>query len=79
VEHLNHADLKTMESRVEKNYYKSLDAFTADFERIISNCKYFNDPKSIYVKCAIKLDQFYKNRLKAVEELQNPPEGSIVK
>jgi histone acetyltransferase len=61
-------DLRTMDSRVESNYYKSLDSFTADFSRMVENCRIFNDAKSVYVKCANKLDQFYKNRLKEVEE-----------
>lgn len=62
-------DLKTMDHRLEHGFYKSLDMFVKDFDRIISNCKMFNDSKSVYVKCAIKLDQIFKNRLKAAKEV----------
>ncbi|KAI3645599.1 hypothetical protein MP228_008527 [Amoeboaphelidium protococcarum] len=64
----NPMDLKTMEHRLEHNFYKTLDQFTHDVDLIVSNCKAFNDAKSVYVKCANKLDQVYKNRLKEVEE-----------
>jgi histone acetyltransferase len=62
-------DLKTMEHRLEHGFYKSLDAFVKDFDRIVGNCKTFNDAKSVYVKCATKLDQIFKTRLKAAREL----------
>jgi histone acetyltransferase len=58
-----------MDYRVESDYYKSINAFKADFARVVENCRSFNDPKSVYVKCANKLDSFFKGRLKAVEEL----------
>ena len=61
-------DLKTMDNRVESNYYKTLEMFSADFTRMVENCRTFNDPKSVYCKCANKLEQFYKGRLKEVDE-----------
>jgi histone acetyltransferase len=60
-----------MENRVEANFYNSLEEFIADFNRMIDNCKKFNDPKSVYVKCATKLDSFFKVRLKAADSLSN--------
>jgi histone acetyltransferase len=57
-----------MDQRVESNYYKTLESFISDFEKIIANCKKFNDPKTVYVRCAVKLDQFFKSRLKSVDE-----------
>lgn len=62
-------DLKTMEHRMEHNFYETLEAFAKDFNLIISNCKLFNDPKSVYVKCAVKLDQIFKQRYAAAKEL----------
>lgn len=37
---------------METHYYKSFDSFKADFERMMDNCRIFNDSKSVYVKCA---------------------------
>ena len=59
-----------MDYRVETDYYKSLDSFKTDFNRMVDNCRKFNDPKSVYVKCANRLESFFKTRLKAVEEYQ---------
>jgi histone acetyltransferase len=58
-----------MDGHVENNYYKSLDEFVNDFQKIIDNCRKFNDVKSVYVKCANKLESFFQTRLKAAENL----------
>lgn len=53
-------DFKTMEHRLDHNYYKSLNQFVHDVDLIVANCKLFNDNKSVYVKCANKLDAVFK-------------------
>ena len=61
-------DLKTMDNRVEAGFYSSVSQFGADFTLMVNNCRKFNDSKSVYVKCANKLDQFFNVRIKTLEE-----------
>lgn len=65
--HRSSLDLKTMDFRINSDSYQTLSMFVADFDQMIDNCRKFNLPKSTYVKCANKLDQFFKDRLETVE------------
>ena len=49
-------DLETMEERVKHGAYKSKAAFLSDLERMIANCRAYNDPKTQYYKCANDLE-----------------------
>ena len=53
-----------MEERLEKlGYYRTLDMFVADMLRITENCRLYNNEDTPYVKCASKLENFFKARL----------------
>jgi hypothetical protein len=39
-------DLQTMEDKLDNQEYRSLDEFTADFQRIVDNCTKYNGPSS---------------------------------
>ena len=45
-----------MEERVKHGAYKSKAAFLSDLERMIANCRAYNDPKTQYYKCANDLE-----------------------
>src|SRR5699024_9973860 len=56
-------DLGTMRQKVEQCQYRSFDAFQRDLELIISNCKTYNTPTTIWHKAAIKLELFINELL----------------
>jgi GNAT superfamily N-acetyltransferase len=64
-------DLSTMNRRVERSMYKSFQQFNRDFMLIITNCKAFNLPGSVYAKCAeslrLKYEQHASDLIAALE------------
>lgn len=58
------ADLSTMESKIEKGMYICLDDFVRDLQLVVDNCKVYNQESTQYHKCALLLEEFFKNRLK---------------
>ncbi|TFK73901.1 Bromodomain-containing protein [Pluteus cervinus] len=59
----NPMDFETMSHRVETNQYPTLDAFVSDAMLIFNNCRKYNDPGSIYVKNAAKLQTVLENMI----------------
>ncbi|VVC39680.1 Hypothetical protein CINCED_3A021242 [Cinara cedri] len=48
-------DLQTMESKIKKFEYDSLEAFETDFNLMISNCLAYNSKETIFYKAGIKM------------------------
>lgn len=58
-------DLSTMESKLEKNQYATLDDLLHDAHLIFNNCRLYNPPTSVYAKSANRLEKFVKDSLSA--------------
>ncbi|KAI9183826.1 histone acetyltransferase [Blastocladiella emersonii ATCC 22665] len=69
--HRVNVDLKTLESHIEADKYKSVDEFATDVRKIFANCRLYNDPATPYFKSANKLEIFFDNRLKILSERDN--------
>ena len=57
-------DLTTLDANVETDKYDTVDSFVDDVNLIWGNCRIYNQDGSNYVKCANKLEKFFKERLK---------------
>jgi histone acetyltransferase len=51
-------DLSTMEERLENGFYATPKLLINDLKLVFSNCRLYNDPSTIYVKCAAKLEKY---------------------
>ncbi|KAJ3411741.1 histone acetyltransferase [Chytridiales sp. JEL 0842] len=60
-------DISTLTSCVENDEYKTLDAFAADANKIFNNCRLYNEEGTNYVKCANKLEKWFKDRLRILK------------
>ncbi|CEO99972.1 hypothetical protein PBRA_007706 [Plasmodiophora brassicae] len=49
-------DLSTIAANLSTGLYKTKAAFIDDFMLMISNCKLYNPPESIYYRCAVSLE-----------------------
>lgn len=58
-------DLSTMETKLEKNQYLTLDDLIHDANLIFNNCRLYNPPTSVYAKQANRLEKFVKDSLSA--------------
>jgi histone acetyltransferase len=56
-------DLKTMEEKLEGEVYQNIDQFIIDLEKIVANCRSYNNESSQYTKCADKIETFFNTRL----------------
>uniref|UniRef100_A0A915I7H8 histone acetyltransferase n=1 Tax=Romanomermis culicivorax TaxID=13658 RepID=A0A915I7H8_ROMCU len=52
-------DLKTMQERLRQNYYCTPKLFKADIQRMLSNCKKFNDESTEYYKLALNMQGYF--------------------
>ena len=59
-------DLKTIGQRLENGFYRTKEIFCADFKKMFDNCKFYNDPKTEYYECSVKLEDYFKNKIKNV-------------
>ncbi|KAI9002331.1 putative histone acetyltransferase, partial [Gaertneriomyces semiglobifer] len=59
-------DLRTMGERLADDKYQTAEDFEADFSLIVKNCKIYNDDGTQYVRCANRLEKFFRERLKAL-------------
>uniref|UniRef100_T1JCV1 histone acetyltransferase n=1 Tax=Strigamia maritima TaxID=126957 RepID=T1JCV1_STRMM len=57
-------DLRTMTERLKNRYYCNRRLFIADIQRIVSNCRAYNDPETEYFKCANNLERFFQAKLR---------------
>ncbi|KAI9106240.1 hypothetical protein DFS34DRAFT_602761 [Phlyctochytrium arcticum] len=48
-------DLGTMEQKVDRRIYRSVDEFKRDFELVVNNAKTYNAPDTVYYKTAHKM------------------------
>ncbi|KAG5460598.1 MAG: nucleosome-remodeling factor subunit BPTF-like protein [Olpidium bornovanus] len=53
-----------MDAKVETDGYETLDQFSADVQLMFWNCRTYNDASTPYVKCANRLEKFFKEKLK---------------
>ncbi|KAF2031142.1 histone acetyltransferase GCN5 [Setomelanomma holmii] len=51
-------DLSTMEERLENGFYTTPKLLIDDLKLVFNNCRLYNDPSTIYVKCAAKLEKY---------------------
>lgn len=59
-------DLKTLSKKVETGeYYITFEMFLADVRRMFDNARRYNDPETIYYKCAIRLESHFISRVQA--------------
>lgn len=75
-------DIKTIEKRLQANYYTDKDTFAKDVLRMFSNAKIYNLPETIYVKAANELEEFitpYLNSLKDDQTRSNERAASAEK
>ena len=61
-------DLSTMEERLESDFYTAPKNLVDDLKLIFSNCRRYNDAKSIYVKCAAGLEKYMWRLIKEIPE-----------
>ncbi|KAL1838408.1 hypothetical protein VTJ49DRAFT_2692 [Mycothermus thermophilus] len=61
-------DLSTMEEKLEHDQYATPRDFVNDLKLIFSNCRRYNDPSTVYVKCANKLEKFMWSLIKEIPE-----------
>ncbi|KAL8387268.1 hypothetical protein RB595_010036 [Gaeumannomyces hyphopodioides] len=62
-------DLSTVEERLEQNeVYPTPKELVADIKLVINNCRQYNDPTTVYHKCANKLEKYMMSLVKEVPE-----------
>ncbi|KAF1834276.1 Bromodomain-containing protein [Decorospora gaudefroyi] len=61
-------DLSTMEERLENGFYTTHNRFIDDLKLIFSNCLLYNDPTTVYVKCAAKLEKYMWTLVRDIPE-----------
>ncbi|KAI9337064.1 hypothetical protein DFJ73DRAFT_849758 [Zopfochytrium polystomum] len=59
-------DISTLTSCIENDEYRTLDDFVKETNKIFNNCRIYNEEGTSYVKCANKLEKWFKDRLKAL-------------
>lgn len=52
-------DLKTISDRLRQNYYCNPKLFKADLNRMLTNCKKFNDEHTEYYKAAVTMQTYF--------------------
>ncbi|KAI8910384.1 Bromodomain-containing protein [Gorgonomyces haynaldii] len=60
-------DLKTLDENVEADKYQTSDQFYKDVNLIFTNCRTYNADGSAYVKCANRLEKWFKERYKILK------------
>ncbi|ORY51599.1 acyl-CoA N-acyltransferase [Rhizoclosmatium globosum] len=60
-------DISTLGALVENDEYQTVDHFVKDASKIFHNCKIYNEEGTNYVKCAIKLEKWFKERIKTLK------------
>ncbi|OJJ58982.1 hypothetical protein ASPSYDRAFT_178106 [Aspergillus sydowii CBS 593.65] len=61
-------DLSTMEERLENDSYAVPKDMVNDLKLVFSNCLKYNDPTTVYAKCAIKLEKYMWTLIKEIPE-----------
>jgi len=50
-------DLQMIARRLEADFYITSDIFIADLRRMLSNCKFYNKPDTVFYKCAEEIEE----------------------
>ena len=68
-------DLKTLEENLKANKYPSVDAFVADFNLIVENCRTFNGPDHSITKLANEMQKAFQKQCEKVPgpDVVEPP------
>ncbi|KAL1899644.1 histone acetyltransferase [Ceratocystis pirilliformis] len=61
-------DLSTVEERLEHDFYTAPKDLVGDLKLIFSNCRQYNDPTTVYTKCAVKLEKYMWSLIKEIPE-----------
>lgn len=61
-------DLSTIEEKLDNGVYSTSKDFIDDFKLMFSNCRQYNDSKSVYAKCAAKVEKYMRNLVREVPE-----------
>lgn len=69
-------DVKTIEKKVQSNYYTDKEMFIKDITRIFTNARIYNLPETIYVKAANELEEYIRPSLEALKDDQTRLERS---
>jgi histone acetyltransferase len=64
----NPTDVKTIEKKLANNEYKDRESFCDDVKRIFENCRLYNQPETVYYKCAGELEEYIKPHLESLKE-----------
>ncbi|PRT52502.1 Histone acetyltransferase GCN5 [Wickerhamiella sorbophila] len=64
-------DLSTMEQKLEKDQYDSMDSFVYDAKLIFDNCRKYNSETTTYYKNATKLDKFFQQKVREFPEFEH--------
>ncbi|KAI9206220.1 uncharacterized protein BJ171DRAFT_43394 [Polychytrium aggregatum] len=60
-------DLRTLSEQVEGDHYSSLEVFINDVNKIFDNCKMYNNEGTTYYKCAVRLEKWFRDKIKQIE------------
>jgi histone acetyltransferase len=61
-------DLSTMEERLEQGFYTTPQILIDDLKLIFSNCRQYNDPTTVYAKCASKMEKYMWTLVQEIAE-----------
>ncbi len=61
-------DLSTTQERLRADHYAAPKDLIADMKLIFGNCKKYNDPTTVYTKCAVGLEKFMWSLIKETPE-----------
>lgn len=70
-------DLGTIDNRLKKNEYKSVQAFRDDFHQIIQNCLLFNGPDHAITQSGRKMESSFTNQMASLPPVSSaePPKN----
>lgn len=61
-------DLTAMEERLEQGFYGTPKDLVGDLKLIFSNCRQYNNPTTVYAKCAIRLEKYMWSLIREIPE-----------
>jgi histone acetyltransferase len=64
-------DLSIIEERLMQDHYTEPKELIGDVKLMLKNCCQFNDPSTVYNKCAVKLEKFMDRLIRDVPEWHN--------
>lgn len=72
-------DLHTIDDRLKRNEYKSMQAFKNDFYQIITNCNLFNGPDHTVTQQGRKMEQSFNNQMAHLPPVGNDEPAKVEK